>query len=208
MIDEVAEVKRYMDGKGLDDSNNYYRACYMIAKYFKKLGTSKGDTLQKIAAWVRQYSLAPSFSLANCISAAYSNDRPLRCGTTVRISQEDADNIRLYASNKADRRVALALLCCAKGFAEEDGSFVASTCALASWLGMDRGNLSGRPLKNLESYGFIERLPNTELRGWEKNYYRNSCRFRLLVPYKPEGKWELKYNDIRTLYERVFGEAY
>ena len=209
MIDEVAEVKQYLDGKGIEDAKNIYRACYMITKYYKKLGLSRKDAFLKVAEWVRQYDLTFDFSLISCVSAAYDNEVELRCGTTVRISRADAESIKMYARNKAERRVALALMCCAKAMAEHDGSFVASSSALASWLGMDAGNLQRRQLKHLQDYGFMERVDNNgALKGWKKNYYRAAYRFRLLVPFSNDGEWELEHNDIRRLYGQVFGEPY
>lgn len=209
MIDEVAEVKQYLDGKGLEDSQNYYRACYMITKYYKKLGLSKDETFLKTAEWVRHYNLTLSFSLISCVSAAYANETELRCGATVRISKADADCIRMYSRNRQDRRVALALMCCAKALAEKDGSFIASSGALASWLGMDACNMRGRYLRRLEEFGFMEKLKNNNrMHGWQKNYYRNALRFRLKVPVDEGGEWMLQYNDIRKLYEQVFGEPY
>lgn len=209
MVDEVAEVKEYLDGKGLSDHRNYYRACYMISKYYKKLGLTKKAAFQKAAAWVRQYGLTLPFSLVTCVTAAYVNERELRCGATVWISKDDAETIRKYAANKQDRRVALALLCCAKAFSEEDGSFVASGSALASWLGMDPANLRQRSLKRLEEFGYVDRLEEDgSLHGWQKNYYRNAYKFRLSVPYGRDGQWELVNNDIRSLYETVFSEAW
>lgn len=208
MIDEVAEVKQYLDGKWLDNEQNYYRACYMITKFYRKLGLNKNETFLKAAEWVRKYNLTLSFSLIGCVNAAYNNDTDLRCGTTVSISRADAECIRMYSRNKQDRRVALALMCCAKAFAGDDGSFVASSGALASWLDMDAGNMRRRQLKRLQDFGFIEKLRNDDLRGWKKNYYRNALRFRLMVPYDTDGEWKLRHNDIRQLYEQVFDEPY
>lgn len=209
MIDEVAEVKLYLDGEHLEDPKTIYRACYMVTKYYKQLGLSSVDTFHKVAEWVRKYNLTFDFPLINCVSAAYDNDHVLRSGSVVKISREEADCIRAYSRNRADRRVALALMCCAKGYAGKDGTFVASSSALASWLGMDAGNLQRRQLKHLREYGFAEQLANRgTLRGWKKNYYRQSYRFRLLVPYGKDGEWELVQNDIRSLYEQIFGEPF
>lgn len=209
MIDEVAEVKEYLDGNKLDNKQIYYRACWMVAKYYKKLGLEESDCFIKVAEWVRKYDLKFNFSLAGCVASSYTNARDLRCGTTVRISQNDANTIRMYSINKQDRRVALALMCCAKAYAGEDGSFGASSCALASWLGVDDANVRGRIIPRLVKIGFAEKLESADtMRGWQKNYYRNAYRFRLKVPYDQDGEWELQRNDIRTLYEQVFMEPY
>ena len=181
----------------------------MITKYYRKLGLSKQETFAKIAEWVRKYGLTFSFSLMSCVSAAYTSETELRCGATVKISQADADCIRMYSRNKNDREVALALMCCAKAFAGDDGSFVASAAALASWLGMAASNVRERQIRHLVDFGYVERLAgDTSLRGWRKNYYRNSMCFRMKVPVSKGGRWTLKYNDIRTLYEQVFGEPF
>lgn len=209
MVDEVAEVKRYLDGEGLEDSGNHYRACYMITKYYRKLGYSKHDTFFRVAEWVRKYDLTLNFSLMGCVSAAYANETELRCGATVKISKADADCIRLYSRNRNDREVALALMCCAKAFADEDGTFTASAGALASWLGMAAPNVRERQLKHLTDYGFVERVnTDSSLHGWRKNYYRNAMCFRMKVPYTMDGQWTLEYNDIRRLYEQIFNEPF
>lgn len=209
MIDEVAEVKQYLNGERLEDSRNHYRACYMISKYYKQLGLTRKEIFDEISKWAADNQIQPGFSLIACVSAAYENERELRHGATVKISQADADCIRKYSRNREDRRVALALLCCAKCFTEPDGSFVASSGALGSWLGMDESNLRKRQLKHLQNYGFVERIDDTHtFSGWKKNYYRQAFRFRLLVPYSTDGEWELKHNDIRALYEAVFQEPY
>lgn len=209
MIDEVAEVKQYLNGEHLEHKRNYYRACYLVTRYYKQLGMNEEQTFLEVAKWVRQFGLKLDFSLAGCVSAAYVNQHMLRSGVTVWISQEDADNIRLYSANRQDRRVALALLCCAKAYANEDGEFCASSCALATWLGMDSSNLRSRHIDRLERLGYLKRIGRMDtMHGWQKNYWRNSYRFRILVPYHQDGKWKLVANDIRTLYEQVFGEPY
>ena len=208
MIDEIAEVEQYLGGN-LTHSGSYYRACYMITKYYKQLGLSRPEVFNKVAEWVRRYRLTLPFPLMGCVSAAFSNENELHHGSIVRISQADADCIRMYSRSKPDRRVALALMCCAKAYADRDGTFIASASALASWLGMDVANLRERQLKHLMSFGFVERLPNTEaMHGWKKNYYHNAMRFRLMAPYSKGGKWTLQANDIRGLYEQVFNEPY
>lgn len=209
MVDEMAEVRKYLSGQQLERQENLYRACYMVAKYYKQLGCDEETIFHNTAEWARTYNLTLSFSLAGCVAAAYMNDRALRDGNVVRISRQDADTIRMYARNKPGRRVALALLCCAKGYAASDGSFVASSGALSSWLGMDACNVRGRYIPRLVQTGYLEKLPTQEtLHGWQKNYYRNACRLRLKVPYVDDGEWELRNNDIRTLYEQVFDEPF
>ena len=54
----------------------------------------------------------------------------------------------------------------------------------------------------------MEKMKSDDIRGWKKNYYRNALRFRLTVPFNKDGEWELRYNDIRNLYEQVFSEPY
>lgn len=209
MIDEVAEVKQYLNGECLEDSRNHYRACYMISKYYKKLGMTRKEIFDTVSEWAAANHIRPVFSLISCVSAACENERELHSGPTVSFSQADVDCIRKYSRNREDRRAALALMCCAKCYADADGSFSASSSALASWLGMDAGNLQRRQIRHLCEFGFVEKLPPKEtMKGWKKNFYRQAYRFRLLVPYDRSGPWELQHNDIRGLYERVFGEPY
>ena len=209
MIDEVAEVLQYLEGQMLEHKRNYYRACYQITRFYKKLGCSEEDTFLKVAEWVRKYELKLDFSLAGCVASAYANPYELRCGEKVRISQKDADYIKLYSANKQDRRIALALLCCAKVYANKEGEFSASSCTLATWLGMDSANIRSRHIDRLEKLGYLKRIGRMDtMRGWQKNYWRTSYRFKILVPYDQNGEWELVNNDIKTLYEQVFNEPY
>lgn len=209
MVDEMAEARKYLSGQQLEQKGNLYRACYMVAKYYKQLGCDEETIFRKTAEWVRTYHLTLGFSLAGCVASAYTNTKELRTGKSVLISRRDVEQIRLFTRSRPDRRVALALLCCAKGYAESDGSFVASSCALGSWLGMDAGNVRNRYIARLEKLGYVEKLQTQEtMRGWQKNYYRNAYRFRIKVPYDDGGEWELQNNDIRALYEQVFGEPF
>lgn len=209
MIDEVAEVKQYLDGKWLDNKRSYYRACYMVTRYYKGQGLDEEHIFLEVARWVRENGLKLEFSLAGCVASALSNPHELRSGTRVKISQEDADHIKFFSSNKQDRRVALALLCCAKVYANKDGEFGASSCTLAAWLGMDSANIRSRHIKRLEKLGYLKRIGRMDtMRGWAKNYWRTSSRFKILVPYSQDGQWELVDNDIQKLYEQVFDEPY
>lgn len=207
MIDEVSEVKEYMDGHHLEDPDNYYRAIYMMSKFYRDTGFDREQAFDRIAEWVRRYNLTLSFSLDNAIYAGYENEKKLRCGEAVYVSDEDVHRIKLYARNKTDRMAALGLLCCAKAFADSKGVFTLSISALASWLGMDRSNLHKRQLKRLEKSGYVKHVtPQSSLRGWNKNENRNASRFKILVQYTKDGKYELKNNDVRKLFEEIFNE--
>jgi len=207
MIDEVAEVKRYMDGIGLQDKDNYYRAVYMMAKYYRDIGFDREKTFLKIAEWVRKYNLTLPFSLITAVVAGYTNEKKLRCCATVKVSDDDIHRIMLFAKNKTDKLVALAVLCCAKALADNKGTVTLSVSALASWLNMDRANLHNRQLKRLEDAGYIKRLsPASSLRGWKKNDARNTTRLKVTVPYDENGEHELRDNDILSLYGECFGE--
>lgn len=207
MIDEVAEVKQYIDGHNLDNPDNHYRAVYMMAKFYRDMGFDRKTTFRKISEWVREYELTPPFSIMSAVVAGYNNENKLRCGTTVCISSEDILLISLHALNRTDKMVALALLCCAKAFADSKGVFVASVSALSSWTGLDRSNMLNRQIKRLEKAGYLKRfLSQSSMRGWKENYLRNKSRFKILVDYDMDGEYKLVDNDIRRLYEECFHE--
>ena len=207
MIDEVAEVKEYMDGNNLDNKENYYRAVYMMSKFYRDMGFDREQTFYKIAEWVRKYNLTLPFVLINAVVAGYNNEKKLECGANIRISERDIFLISLYALHSTDKMVALAMLCCAKAFADNKGVFTASVSAMSNWIGLDRSNMLNRQIKRLSHSGYLKHMSSsTSMRGWKMNYSRNSSRFKILVDYDCDGEHKLVNNDIKRLYEECFNE--
>ena len=207
MIDEVAEVKQYLAGKSPEEKKRLYRACYMIAKYLKEDGMSPVDAVSFIDKWLSD-SGHGKINLLQCVNAAYMNENKLKHGRHVYISDDDVQAIIKHAPMDTDRRVALALLCNAKAFADKKGVFQASTEAIASWLGMNGANIRNRSIRRLCGWGYIDKIDTYKGKaaGRFSKYSRFASCFKLLVPWKNTNGVELINNDIDSLYSALFKE--
>lgn len=207
MIDEVAEVKQYLAGKPPEEKSRLYRACYMISKYLKEDGMSPVDAVSFIDKWL-DGSGHGKINLLQCVNAAYMNVNKLKRGRRVLVSSDDVKAIVEHAPTKNDRKVALALLCNAKAFADKKGIFQASTEAVASWVGIKGSNIRGRSIDRLCKWGYIEKVDTYrgKAAGRFSKYSRSASCFRLLVPWKNTDGVELVNNDIDSLYSELFKE--
>lgn len=205
MIDEVAEVKQYLAGKSPEEKKRLYRACYMIAKYLKEDGMSPVDAVSFIDKWLDGGGHG-KINLLQCVNAAYMNENKLSHGRRVVISNEDVQAIMERAPLESDRKVALALLCNAKAFADKKGIFQASTEAVANWIDMNGANVRNRNIARLCKWGYIDKV-DTDRGKASKRFSRYRCRsslFKILVPYKNAEGVELVNNDIQSLYHTLF----
>ena len=201
MIDEVAEVKKYMSGQPPEEQSRLYRACYMISKLMKADGESPVDAVSFIRDWLNGHK-TNGLNLLQCVNAAYINETELHSGCRVFVSETDAQNIVDHAPTETDRKVALALLCNAKAFADRRGVFRASTEQLANWLDMKGANVRGRNIRRLCEWQYIAKVDTDKGKaaGRFSKYRRSVSCFKLLVPYKNTGEHELIDNDIEALY--------
>lgn len=207
MIDEIAEVNKYIkDGLPTGSSRKLYRACYMISKKFKEDGFPPEEAVSFLAKSgdVRYGGVV---NLLQCVNAAYMNENKLRRGKRVLMSDDDVRIILDHAPTETDRRVALALLCNAKAFADKRGVFQASTEALANWVGLQGANVRGRNIKRLCEWRYIAKVDTDKghAAGRFSKYHRNVSCFKMLVPYENTGKYELLDNDFSSLYSAMFG---
>lgn len=199
MINEIAEVNKYMAGEPPKEATRLYRACYMIAKYMKEDGKSPVDAVAFLAAWGANNR---NVNLVQCVNAAYMNDTKLRRGCRVFVSEDDVKEIIDHSPTVGDRKVALALLCNAKAFADKKGIFQASTEAIAHWIGKKGQNIRARNIDRLCLWEYIEKIDTDKGKasGRFSKYQRRISCFKILVPFKNVGEYELIDNDIDALY--------
>lgn len=205
MIDEVLEVKKYLAGEPPREKKRLYRACYMIAKYLKEDGKSPVDTVSFIHDWAKGETWT-TVNLLQCVNAAYMNDTKLRRGRRVFVSDADVQAIMEHAPTDTDRKVALAMLCNAKAFANKKGVFQASTEAIGSWIGLSGANIRNRNIKRLCEWRYIEKVDTDRGKGSGRftKYNREQSCFRMLVPFSGNDGEELVDNDIGALYTKLF----
>lgn len=202
MINEVAEAKRYIDGNiGM---SSVYRACFMMAQYYRMEGLDKREAFQKIADWIYSNNVKIEFSPMQCVISAFEHGANLRSGDDVYISDRDKEQILKFAYTKKEKMLALAFLCCAKSLSNEDGCFNISLSNLAYWINERRNNLY-RQLKSLTTFGFVEQVEHTDsIANWNKTR-EDGVGYKVLVPYDKGGTHRLVNNDIFSLYDELFG---
>lgn len=205
MINEIGEAKNYIRGRLHDKPPK--RICFVMAKYFKRNGLPLNDALATIQKMLETHQIETNFSVGRCVMAAYENDSELNDGGMVKISKKEIDAIKRIASTRREKILAVALLCCAKAYADADGMFSISFSRLAGWIGCDVENLRKRELDVLTTFGYVEiHAAEDTYRGWKKEVRRNLLRYRVRIPYAQDGEYELLDNDIIGLCERIFPE--
>jgi len=203
LIDEVLEVKDYLDGKNID-KKCIYRICYLIAKYYKQQGLPFLEIRDKIFYWGKQHNVYISCNLNGIINRVLKDNVPLRESSIVRISNSDIDEITRRFDSKPLRLFALSLLCLSKVSANNKGEFDCSISAVSNWIKVNRGNLNHRYLTELINYRYIERTSDEKVLSWNGNVKSKSLMLKMNVPLRNNGKYKLDGNDIFGLYNLIF----
>jgi hypothetical protein len=139
-----------------------------------------------------------------------ANIKPLRTGG-VKINKQDIANINKRFDNMNTKLVALAMLCYAKAHANKQGEFSISSVSLGLWLHINRQNLRSKYIKELVDYEFLievdPKLRSTrsaDHKKWAQPYEDQSIQYRINSPIYNNGEYELKDNDMRTLFSEIF----
>lgn len=208
MINEALLVKDLLNGTGIN-KKCLYQHCYLMSKYYLELGYSKFETRQKIFDWAKKYSLwlnADKTNLNQIIYKAHMDKRPLRKDVQVYVSRADIERINERFDNTRTQKIALALLCYAKAAADSDNCFDISVLSFSNWMNIDQTQLYRKYLKELQTFEYIEPVDKNKKNtfSWNKKIKSKSARFKMLVPLRNKGEYELTGNDIDTLYNECF----
>lgn len=202
MINEVIEVKNYIDGKNINKTD-LYRACFLLAKWYKGQGQSHADIRSSIFGWAAKHNIYIKYNVNKIIYKAAEDNHGLKDNTTVKISKKDVAEITSRFDSKPVKLTALAILCYAKAHADRECTFDISSVSLSAWLGINDSNLRNRYLKELVDFGYISKLSTP------KNTYKwenpdVNCKYRLNVDIHNNGNITLTDNDIKGLYSELF----
>lgn len=206
MIDETLEVKEYLDGQHLN-SNNLYRICYLLAKWYGEQGMDNLSVREAIFKWANTYNVYIKYNVNDIIKCANEDKRRLTAHVAIHVSSDDIAEISRRFDRPKIRFTALALLCFAKAHADKDGVFTVSSVALGSWLGIHRSTLQRQYMQELRDFKYLEvvKSPRNSAFAWNRlDTYAKSNRYRLLVPLRDDGEFVLEGNEILKLYRQVF----
>lgn len=177
----------------------------MLAKWYKQQGLSNVEIREKIFEWGKTYNIYIKYNVNSIIYQALEDKHRLRGDeAVVRISQSDIDEITRRFDSVPCRKTALGILCYAKVTADRDNEFNISALALSNWLNLNSGHMSGRYLKELLDFEYIEKVNNLSTFSWDKNVKSTSLRLKLLVPIENKGEYILEENNVDKLYSDVF----
>ena len=206
MINETILVRQYLNGENINP-NCLYRICFLLAKWYKEQGIE--DKLQvrtNIFEWANKYGVYLPLYLNACIDNACGDERRLTENITVRVSEEDVTEIKRRFDNKKTRKVALAILCYAKTFANSKGEFRISQVSFADWVHIDPANVGRRHFRELIDYGYMTRIDNGSAKHnfWNKDVKTKMNKYKISVPIRNVGEYILDDNNIDKLYEEIF----
>ncbi len=203
MIDELLEVKEYLEGNNIE-KKCLFRILSLLSRYFKEQKMSHLEIRNAIFHWAGQYKIHIEYNLNSIIYQTMENSHPLYTGAEISVNNADIMEITSRFDSKNCRLIALALLCYAKCHADSRGIFCISAAALSNWLHINNGHLSSRYLPELIDFGYIKKVENEKSFTWNKQIKSKSLVLKMNVPLTQKGEYFLEGNDIQGLYSRVF----
>lgn len=199
MIDEIAEVKDYINGKNVS-SLYEYRAVYLMARYYLSQGLNRFEVRDKIFEWGNRVGHFIRCNVNNAVSHASMNQKPLRSGVTTRISDDDIREINRHFDNRRVKWLALAVLAYGKAVADEHGECDISLVGLAEWLDLDYSSVR-RWIKEMIDFSYIEKIDVPRRKSKKRNPV---SRIRFLVPLRNIGEHIVEGNNIAALANLIF----
>lgn len=203
MINETLLVEEWLSGKNIDNLISY-RMCYLISKwYYEHEITDMMKIRENILHWADVNKVKLDTNLNECISNALKNTRRLSSDNEIRINDNDIYEITRRFDRKNPRICALAFLCYAKQFADQNRIIEVPFVAFGRWIGISYNNINSRYLEELQNFKYLERYKgkNTKVISSHKT---RSPKFRMLVPITNTGNYILKDNNILELYDTIF----
>lgn len=207
MIDENFEAQQYLKGEGIT-RDNLYRICYLLAIHYKTQGFTKVETRNAIFRWGKKFNIWIKYDVNSIIDRAFDLMNPSFKTPTVKINKQDVAKINELFDNLKTKKVALALLCYAKGHADKSGYFYISSVALGAWLKINRKTLRSKYIKELIDYEYImeiERPGNSK--QWNCDFDKQATKYRVNASIHNSGEYVLRNNEIDKLFREVFLDA-
>lgn len=203
MINETLLVEEWLSGKNIDNLISY-RMCYLISKwYYEHEITDMMKIRENILHWADVNEVKLDANLNECISNALKNTRRLSSDNEIRINDNDVYEITRRFDRRNPRICALAFLCYAKQFADQNRIIEVPFVAFGRWIGISYNNINSRYLEELQNFKYLERYKGKNTRVTSSHKTR-SPKFRMLVPITNAGNYILKDNNILELYDTIF----
>jgi len=205
LINERYQIDELFSGKNLERYPQY-RVCYLLAKHYRDIGLQPIDVRKEIFTWAKTHNYWINENLNSIIQKVFSDKIPVIEDVKIRISEQDVSEIRRRFDSKNSRITALAILCCAKCFADKHGYMKVSLRDIACWVGIAAQNISSRTMKELIAFGYVSELDKYQKKRAKYNggYFYKPKSFKINVSFKNEGDVVFDGGDILTLYHKLF----
>ena len=200
IINERVEVQQYLQGKNLHRDIEY-RICLLLAKWYYEQGyRTEPEIRAQLKSWAQNNNFYFEVPMKVIASRVIDDKMQLTGDTVVSVSASDIDIILDRFDTYYERVVALGVLCYAKVYADNKGEFKISQSALCHWLQLDK-KTARKYMAMLETYGYVKKVGKVETKSWyDTMVVSNVGKYRILVPYKNLGEFEMSDNNIDDLY--------
>lgn len=204
MINEKVDAEMYLQGENLYRDIEY-RICILLSKLFYSRGLkSILEIREALKYWAKEKNFYLTVSMNSVAERVIKEDMQLQGQKPVRVNKSDIATIKDKFDTYEERLVALAVLCYAKVYADDDGQFTLSLSALSHWLTFQPKYLR-KYLNRLIDLGYIELVSKGDVSSWYKTTVVVAMdTYVIKVPYKNTGNISMSDNNIEQLYEDAF----
>lgn len=204
MINEMVDVQKYLAGEGLNRDIEY-RICLLLAKWFYQNGaTTREEIRERLKDWAKENDFFITVAMNPLIDKVVENDMKLKGDAPVLISDREVNIIVDKFDLYEERVVALAVLCYAKEYSDNNGVFKLSTSALARWLCMEQRTIR-KHIKTLCEFGFIKQKRATSTSSWYRTTVVSKLNeYQLCFDFDEDGEYQLIHNNLNNLYDDIF----
>jgi hypothetical protein len=209
LINEIQRAEELLNGRKFNDSYFFSAYCVLI-RYYKYHGLSKDKTKENILEWENKFCYDRYFDLTNAIDRVYDINDEFKKDVRVNISKKDIEEINFRFDSINMKKIAFAMLCYAKVKANKDGVFYINFGELSEWIYISSNNIHSRYMKDLEQWGYIEKLPSEKnIYSWNKDnskkfYSRSKIKIKVDFDNNCDADWVLNNNDILDLFYKIF----
>jgi hypothetical protein len=160
---------------------------------------------QRMFKWAKEHVGFIKYRISDIIDRVYRDEYTLR-DVEVMINEQDIEKINFVTDNKKTKLVALAFVCYAKAHKGSDNVFNLSSTSLADWVDINRKTLMSIHVKELMDYGFLNLVERSvQKRNWDQPLDKQASAYKINYELCNSGEYILEKNDIKGLFDKIFG---
>jgi hypothetical protein len=207
LLNEINEVKRLFSGD-FNRTEGLYRDCFLLSKYYKEQGMNAPQIRIALFKWAKESGVILDLDINGVITKAMDDKNKLTDKIEIYVSREEIKDILGTFDHPDVRLVAFCLLVFAKGRMSKNKMFDISLPGLSNWSGVSLSSMKKRILKELEIFGFMEKI-NADIKGNSLSYnktnkfYMKHNTYKLLFKVYDDKDFLVTDEDIRKEFEDI-----